>query len=370
MKDRKCLKCGLMNFVDASRCKRCGAEFTSAELSPQLSKLGRTQPNASALVYLLALGLGKVFFIVFLMYGFRRSLGSSLESFVILGISYAALGGWFASRRRLKAWLLALCISSVYLLLVGYGLYGVIQSNQRYGGWFWTNRFYFSPILIYAAIPLAAFFGTRFGVRRTLFRLVPLVCVFVATFVSMGYARGGPRPARELTYSSNLTAEPPSELIFRVDIKLGVQTSDDPMNFRTVPTVREVKDGGWKVTVLRKDPTFAPTTQMAITIDGKKLQHMMWPVNSPDGSSHLDFSKEQHYSDIVNWKVGPDPDFLSSLTNANQVELTWGNAQLALPPDQVESLRNFARNWFQILREEDLLCTNPMCVQGALNPPR
>lgn len=371
MKGRKCLKCGLMNFADDSRCKRCGAEFTlTAELSLQPYNLRPTQPTASALVYFLALGLGKIVFLVFLMSSFRRSPGSSLQSFLILGVSYAALGGWFASRRRLKAWLLALCISSVYLLSIGYALYSVIHSNQRYGGWFWTDRFYFSPILIYTVVPLAAFLGTRFGVRRTLFRLVPLVCLFAATFVSMGYARGGPRPARELTYSTNMTAEPPSELMFRVDIKLGVQTSDDPMNFRTVPIVRQVKDGGWKVTVLRKDAAFAPTTQMVIKINGKKLHHMMWPVNAPDGSSHLDFSKEQNYSDIVNWTIGPDPNFLNSIINATQVELTWGNAQIALLPEQVESLRNFARSWFQILREEDLLCTNPMCVQGALNPRR
>lgn len=371
MVGRKCLQCGLMNFADSSHCKRCGAELSlTAESSPGPSGLEHPQPTASLLVYLVAVGIGKIVFLIIFLYNFRRSPGGALGSFLILGMSYAALGAWFGSRRRLKAWLLALCISSVYLLCVGYGLFSVIRSNQLYGGWFWTDRFYFSPIVIYAAVPLAAFLGTRFGVHRTLFRLVPLLCLFVATFVSIGYARGGPRPARELTYSSDITAESPSQLTIRLNIKLVLQISDDPMNFRTVPTNREVKDGGWKVVVLRKDPTFAPTTQMTIKIDGKKLHNTMWPVNRPDGSSHLDFSKEQNYSDIVNWNVGLDPDFLSLLTSANQVELTWGNAQLALPPEQVESLRSFARSWYEILRDEDLLCTKPMCVQGALNPQR
>jgi len=96
----------------------------------------------------------------------------------------------------------------------------------------------------------------------------------------------------------------------------------------------------------------------------------MWPINSPDGSSHLDFSPGANYSDIIKWKVAPDPDLLNSLVNANQIEVTWGNVEVDLPQEQVNSLRNFARSWFQILKEEDLLCTNPMCVQGALNPHR
>ena len=371
MTGHKCLQCGLINFADSSHCKRCRAEITlTPEPEPEPSDLPPAQPTASILVYLLAIGLGKAIFLVIFLFSFRRSPNSSLVSFLILGITYAALGAWLASRRRLRAWLLALCISSVYLISTGFTLFRVIRSNELYGGWFWSDRFYFSPIVIYAAVPLAAFLGTRFGVHRTLFRLVPLLCLFVATFISMGYARGGPRPARELTYSGDITAESPIQLTMRLNVKLSVQVSDEPMNFRTVPTAREVKDGGWKVTVLRKDSNFAPTTQMTINIDGKKLHNTMWPVNGPDGSSHVSFSKEQNYADIVEWRVGHDPEFFGSLSGANQVELTWGNAQLVLPPEQVESLRSFARNWYQILREEKLLCTNPMCVQGALNPRR
>ncbi len=147
-----------------------------------------------------------------------RSSGES--SFLILSIAFAALGGWFGSRHRLKAWLLALCLISTYLLSLGYGLYRLIQYNQLYGGWFWTNRFYSSPLLVYASVALAAFFGTRFGAKRTLLRIAPLVSVFVIAFIANGYAHGGTGRARQISYSDNITAAPPTELAFRLDIKL------------------------------------------------------------------------------------------------------------------------------------------------------
>lgn len=368
----KCLKCGLVNFAEASNCKRCGAELKLADEDSLLpSHSQSSKPNASKLVYLQALGVGLLVLIGLFIYRlFRFPTETGESSFLILTIIYAVLGGWFGSRYRLKAWLLALCLISTYLLTVGYGLYRLIQYNQLYGNWFWANRFYFSPLLVYASVALAAFFGTRFGAKRSLFRIAPLLSLFVIAFIANGYAHGGTGRVRQLSYSENITAAAPTELAFRLDIKLGVQTKDDPMNFRTLPTAGSIEGGGTNVTVLRKSPTFAPTTQMIMKINGTELQNMMWPVNSPDGSSHLDFSPGANYSDIIKWKVGPNPDLLSSLAYANQIEITWGNVKIDLPPEQVNSLRNFARAWFQILKEEGLLCTNPMCVQGALNPQR
>ncbi|MGH9872220.1 MAG: zinc finger Ran-binding domain-containing protein [Pyrinomonadaceae bacterium] len=372
MSGLKCLKCGLMNFAEASNCKRCGAELKSTDedsllpFNPHSSK-----PNASKSVYLQALGLGLLVLVGLFVYSlFRWPRGAGESSFLILTIIYAVLGGWFGSRHRVKAWLLALCLISTYYLSLGYSLYRLLQYNQLYGNWFWTNRFYFSPVIVYASVALAAFLGTRFGAKRSLFRIAPLLSLFVIALIANGYAHDGTGRARQLSYSENITASPPTELAFRLDIKLGVQTKDDPMNFRTLPTAGSIEGGGMNVTVLRKNLTFAPTTQMIMKINGTELQSMMWPVNSPDGSSHLDFSPGANYSDIIKWKVGPDPDLLNSLANAHQIEVTWGNVEIDLPPEQVNALRNFARSWYQILEEEGLLCTNPMCVQGALNPHR
>jgi len=41
---------------------------------------------------------------------------------------------------------------------------------------------------------------------------------------------------------------------------------------------------------------------------------------------------------------------------------------IVLPDEQVQSLRKFIRDYVRALDKEDMLCTNPMCVQGALNP--
>jgi len=359
-----------VNFADASNCKRCGAEFKSKDEDSQLpSDAHSSEPNGAKSVYLKAFGLGLLVLPgVFISSLFWWPKDSGASFFLILTVTYAVLGGWFGWRHRVKAWLLALCLISTYLLLLGYALASLIQYNQTYGGWFWTNRFYFSPVLVYASVALAAFFGTRFGAKRSLFRFAPLLSLFVIALIANNYAHSQTARARHISYSEIITAAPQNELAFRLEFNLGVESKDDPMNFRVLPTVSSDNRGGMNVTVLSNGPTFAPTSDMIMKINGSEIHNMMWPVNSPDGSSHLDPFPMATYSDIMNWRVGPGNDLQESLANAKQIEVTWGGVEIDLPEQQVNSLRNFARSWYQILKEEDRLCTNPMCVQGALNP--
>jgi hypothetical protein len=143
------------------------------------------------------------------------------------------------------------------------------------------------------------------------------------------------------------------------------------MSFRTFPTPPPPdRAGGWNVTVLRKDSTFSPDTNMTMNVDGKEMQNTMWPSNWPDGSSHIDYSQKQDYRHIVNWRIGPSPGLMGSLANAHYITLTWGNLNVVVPDEQVESLRTFVRSYHRALQDEGMLCTNPMCVQGALNPQR
>ena len=104
---------------------------------------------------------------------------------------------------------------------------------------------------------------------------------------------------------------------------------------------------------------------MTMTVDGKELESSMWPINTPNGDSRIDYSQKQDYRNIMNWSVGPNADLVGSLGNAHQITLTWGNVKVDLSDEQVESLRTFVRNWFRLLHEEDLLCTNPVCQQGV-----
>ena len=289
--------------------------------------------------------------------------GYGEASFLIVGVIYAGVGVWFGARHRVREWLVALCLSSSYLLLLGYVVYSLCRYNQIYGGRFWSNKFYLSPVFLYASIPLAAFLGVRFGSKRSFLRTAPLICLLVVTLVAIGYAHGGPRKARQLSHSFDIRDETPDELLMRVDVKLGVQITDEPMLFRAFPSAGGGDNGGWTVTVIRKGETFLPDTQMTMNIDGKELKNTMWPVNGPNGSSRIDFSHKQDYSQIENWRVGPDPDLSTALVNAHRIEMRWGNRNLVLPAEQVNSLRNFFRSWGQVLEKEDMLCTNPQCVQ-------
>ena len=90
------------------------------------------------------------------------------------------------------------------------------------------------------------------------------------------------------------------------------------------------------------------------------------PVNG-DGSSRLDYSGNEDSSEIVNWRVGANPDPFESLATAYHIILTWGNVSMVLPDEQVQSLRTFVRRYVRALQDEDMLCTNPMCLQGALD---
>lgn len=362
-----------MNFADTSVCKRCGANLKEPAGSPALSPLDRplSKRSASTLFYFEAAGAGLLIWISFFIYALLRWPHYPGESpFPVLGLIYAAIGFWYGYRRRSREWLVALCLSATYLLIAAYSLYGIYRYNHIYGYWFWVPKFFLSPFVLYLSVPMAAFLGARFGSRRSLLRLAPILPLFLVIAFAIGYARGGPSPPREISYSSDFGASPPGELVFRLDIKLRVQTTDEPMRFRKVAMAGGTSEGGMNVTVIRKDATFAPTTQMFVRVDGKQMENTMWPVNSPDGSSRIDYSQKQDYSHIIKWKIGPNGDFLNSLVNAHHIEMTWGNANFVLPDEQVAALRNFARSWGRILKEEGLLCTNPMCVQGSLNPKR
>ena len=290
---------------------------------------------------------------------------------ITLGIIYAVAAGYLSARHRVIDWLLALSLSLFYLLGLSLGLYHLLRHNQTYGGLFWSNKFYLSPILLFISIPVAVFFGARFGSKPSLLRFAALILVFAIASGAVQYTDVKAHPAKELNYSTDIVAGESSEFAMRLELRFRLQITDDPIRFRTASTPPPANDrGGWHVTVLKKDYTFSPNTNMTVNVDGKDIETSMWPINGPDGSSHIDFSKKQDYSDIVNWSVGPGPDLLGSLVNAHHIMLTWGNVKVVLPDEQVESLRTFVRNWFRILQDEDALCTNPLCKQGALNPQR
>lgn len=372
MTSRKCPQCGLVNFAHASNCKRCHADL-SGEVPPEVSAEAQSLSRFnSKMAYVEAVGVGVLLTVanfVFLVVSYPTE--PTKWFFVILGVTYAAVAYGFTASRQVRDWLLALSLSFIYLILMGISLRDLLRANERYAGMFWSSKFYLSPILLFISIPLAAFFGARLGSKRSWWRFAALICVFLVASVAVPFTDIKPRPAKEFNYSTDVVAGGSSEFAMRLDLRFRIQITDDPIRFRTFPTPPPPDGvGGWSVTVLRKDANFAPETNMTLNVDGKEMQSTMWPINRADGSSYIDFSKNQDYRDIVNWRVGPNGDLLSSLANAHNITLTWGNLNLVLPDEQVESLRKFMRSYVRALKDHDLLCTNPMCVQGALNSQR
>lgn len=376
MTSRKCPQCGLVNFADAANCKRCAAALAqsgevSTEISSEESAAAESlRPFNSKVTYIEALGVGVLLTVadfVLRLVSFPNELRR--WSFVVLGVIYAVVACCFSASRRVRDWLLALSLSLIYLLLLGLGLRSLLQHNQRYGGMFWSNRFYLSPILLFISIPLAAFFGARLGSKRHWQRFAALLSVFLVALAAVPFTDVKPRPVKEFNYSTDIVAGDSSEFAMRLELRFRLQITDDPMRFRNFPTPPPPDGaGGWNVTVLRKDAAFSPGTNMTMNVDGKEMQNTMWPINRADGSSHIDYSQKQDYRHIVNWRVGPNPGLLFSLANAHYITLTWGNVNVVLPDEQLDSLRTFVRSYVRVLHDEGMLCTNPMCVQGPLNP--
>ena len=322
--------------------------------------------STPARVYFVSLGLGlllELAFFVFQLAGYPNERSNWF--ILILAIVYAVIAGRLSARHRPRAWLLSLSLLFFYLLGWGVGVSALLEQNEKYGHMFWVPRFYWSPVLLFSSIPLAVFFSARFGSKPSRLRFGAVVLVFVVAAVAVPFTEIAPGPARELKYATDIVAP---DVALRFELEFFLQVTDDPMRFRTISRPPEVnRRGGWNITILRKNSTFSPDIHMTMTVDGKELESSMWPLNAPNGGSRIDYSQKQDYRDIMHWSVGPNPDLVGSLGNAHEITLTWGNMNTDLSDEQVESLRSFVRNWFQMLRDEDLFCTNPMCRQGAFN---
>ena len=351
-------------------CPHCYAPLCPADEQSLGSGEPDSRPTGSLLDYLLAFGAGAMFWVGYYIFAVViRPADSGGKSFVVFALIYAGMGFVLAARRRVREWLLALCLSAIYLIGLTCVVYDLLRLADVYGGWFWTNKFYFSSAFLMVSLPVAAFLGARFGSRRTLLRLALVISLLGVSFIATYYARSSTRPLKTITHSFNLTGAPPNDVLVKFDLGLGLRIVDEPMSFRYFPSADGGK-GGWSVTVLQNKPTFTPTTHLKINIDGKELDNFMWPINQPDGSSHLDYSQEQDYRHIVNWRIGPNADLSVAMVNAQHISMTWGNADIVLSDQQVAELRSFVRAWRKLLRDEGVLCTNPNCVPGRFNPKR
>ena len=372
MTSKKCPQCGLVNFAEALSCKRCEAALepsgeVSSEGWPEAEPSGRVN---SKLVYVAALGIGLLLTVAYFVFQLMSYASQpSKYFFVVLGVVYGVAASGLIASSRARDWLVALSLSSFYLLYVGVALWSLLERNKTYGGMFWSSKFYLSPVVLIISIPLAAFLGARFGSKRSWLRFAALISVFVVSAAAVPFTEVKARPAKEYNYSTDIVGGESGEFAMRFELTFRIQITDDPWRFRAFPSPPPPSSkSGWQVTVLRKDSTFSPEIKMMINVDGKEVQCTMWPINGANGSSHLDFSQKQDYSEIVNWHVGPNGDLTEALANAHNVVLTWGNVSIVLPDEQVQSLRKFIRDYVRALQKEDMLCTNPMCVQGALNP--
>jgi|SRR5690349_19220674 len=187
-------------------------------------------------VYFVGLGLGLLLELASFLFQLAGYANEQSNWFIIiLAIVYAVIASRLSARHGARAWLLSLSLLVFYLLGWAIGLSALLDQNQKYGHMFWVPRFYWSPVLLFSSIPLAAFFGARFGAKPSLLRFGTLVSVFVVAAVAVPFTEIATRPAKELNYATEIVAP---EVAMRFELQFYLQLTDEPMRFRNFPSPR------------------------------------------------------------------------------------------------------------------------------------
>ena len=326
-----------------------------------------TEPGPPVFVfYLAAVASGFFLFLclfILSLVNYPKSLeGASLVLWFLLEwLTFTLVGTWFGSHSQLKAIPIAFCLLAFYLFLTTWTILNIIHQNQEYGGEYWVNRFFYSPIVLYLLPVVVTVIGAYVGSARSAIGAI-LICASLAVgLVTLRFSRSSVPRVRRANYSFNLAGGKSNEIDLKVDFKFGFQVIDYPMEFRSI--TENPDDSFQKLTVIRRTSEFHPNTKMLMNIDGRSIENMMWPINQPDGTSRLEFTGKEDYSPIANWKMEPHFDLARALASAHRVEIEWGNFHTVLPEEQVSSLRNFLRSWGKVVGEEGALCTTAMCVR-------
>lgn len=359
----KCSHCGCVNWSADKECRRCQTPLETP-VQHSLKNPFHAGHSSSYLTYWMAFLFGcgicvGLFVSTLVIYPHEPPLPFP----ILLWIIYAVAGFCLSLRRRANPLFVGLFLSTGYILVTFWGISQLLDHNEKYGGWFWTNKFFFWPVVLYSWPPIVATLAAYLSARRSAkFAGILLGSLAIGVIALIG-SRPGEVRVRRITHSFNIVAGESRDVIIKVDMALELATQDEPTEFRTVPAVTDGHGASQTITVVSKNAAFNPTIHLFTNIDGKSLDNSMWPINQPDGSSHVDFGRPQDYRQIVHWNIGPNADLLAALANAHHISIDWGNLHTELPEDDVKNLRNFVRSYFQILAEERALCTNPNCKQ-------
>ena len=373
MKSARCNLCGFIDWSEAVACKRCGAEFAFTE-ERSLNKLITSSSSANGHpVFIIYAGAVSASFFVCLSFIVIKFIAVFIQPkplegamhvslYLLLWLTYAFLARAFGCVAQTKAIPLGFCLLAFYLLLTAWEVVSLVQYNQKYGGWFWVNKFFFSPVVLYLLPAVLTFIGTHFGSRRTGTWAILIVVSISIGLVAVWRSQPRPTPERRANYSLNVVGGNSNEIELKLDLRYSLQMIDRPLEFRAYGGATD-NTSLQKLTVVRHTPEFHPTTKMLINADGKNIEIMMWPINQPDGSSRLEFKGNEDYSQISNWGISLNTELAGALFRAQHVEIDWGNFHASLSEAQLASVQSFIRSWAKVLAEEGAVCTNPMCVQ-------
>ena len=283
---------------------------------------------------------------------------------LMLWLAYALVARWFGSLGRARAIPLGFFLLAGYLLVTAWSIVQLAQYNRKYGGWFWTNRFFVSPVILYLLPVVVTFIGTHSRPWRSRIWVILITASITLGLIALWNSRPQLTPERRMNYSLNVVGGQSNDIELQLDLKYRLQMTNYPLEFRAMGTGAG-DNTMQKLTVIRRTADFNPTSKMFLNVDGQNIEIMMWPINQPDGSSRLEFTGKENYSEIANWRVSLNSDLPRALLNAHHVEVDWGNFHASLSEAQLTSIQTFIRDWGKVLAEEGAVCTNPECRQSS-----
>jgi hypothetical protein len=223
-----------------------------------------------------------------------------------------------------RRWYLWFCLILPYGLLVLWKVMDTIHYNARYNGAIGQTQIYWSTVYLFASPIIASVLAPLFNATRLIsFALASIIAVGLAITCQVYISNHA-----EVSVSANrsvLLTNATSRL--NVDFRCRYYKSINYLRF----SYYEENHCGGQFTVVNKNPADRLTTVADWMIDGAKKSIQMSPI----GAVPLAYSPHK-YDNVNNWTAALP---FNELVKAREVQFSWGDIQIQLQPEQIETLK-------------------------------
>ena len=284
--------------------------------------------------------VSQILWIVWLYYfgGFNFPVLFSAVALAGLGIGF---GRMFPNEPSLVALFGAL----PYVLVHGYQVLRttLYVLDPSYNGHFWYSEFFIVPGLLYLSPVVLCILGA-FAAARVSFTLIITLCLS-PIFLVIGISSVVMEEPVKRTDMFTLKLTDSENAQLSIEVKCEYTERKDYWNFRDLST-GECSDS--TVVIIEKKPELDLPVDGFWIHDGHEEHVSIWPVNRPDGSSHLDCFKPHCYDDIARWKMWFS---FAKIANAKTVTFRWGEIRVDLGEKEFEQMREFRKKVEQLVDE-------------------